>query len=168
MHSKAKKYIEKLELIRHPEGGYFKEVYRSKETLSKECLNELYIGERNTSTSIYFLLEGENKSHFHKLLSDEIWHFYDGSSAAIYLLKDGRKEIKKIGLNLDDEEYPQVLIPKNTWFAAETLQKNSFILVGCTVSPGFDFQDFKLAGKDELLKDYPSESELIERFTLGK
>lgn len=167
MHLKAKKYIEKLNLSPHPEGGYFKEAYRSPEIIKNENLPGRYTGDRNFSTSIYFLLEGENISHFHKLKSDETWHFYDGSPAKIYILSgEGILTEKIIGLNIENGEVPQVLIEKDNWFAAEVIDKDSFILAGCTVSPGFDFSDFKMAEREALLKSFPGQSELIKRLTL--
>ncbi|HED07485.1 MAG TPA: cupin domain-containing protein [Ignavibacteria bacterium] len=166
MNPEVKFYIDKLELQKHPEGGYYKEVYRSDEIILKETLPGRYGSDRNYLTSIYFLLVEENVSLFHKIKSDEIWHFYDGSTIKIYILKnDGVLSVKLLGRNLESGESLQVIIKKDTWFCAEVVNKKSFGIVGCTVAPGFDFNDFKLAEKDELIKNFPNHKELIKRFT---
>nr|WP_321356608.1 cupin domain-containing protein [uncultured Draconibacterium sp.] len=139
-------WIEKLQLERHPEGGWFKEVYRSSEILEKSALPESFGSERNCSTSIYYLLEKNDFSAFHRIKSDEIWHFYTGTSAVeILYLIDGHLKTQKVGNNLDNEELFQFTVPKNTWFAAQLTNKTGYALVGCTVSPGFHFEDFELA-----------------------
>ena len=113
MLAEVKFYIEKLELNKHPEGGYFKEIYRSDEFILKENLPGRYSGKRNISTSIYFLLDEENISLFHKIKSDETWHFYDGSTIKIYTLQNGGElKINLLGKNLNDGESLQVLIEK--------------------------------------------------------
>ncbi|MEJ2616754.1 MAG: cupin domain-containing protein, partial [Ignavibacteriaceae bacterium] len=93
MNSKAKYYINKLKLIPHPEGGYYKEIYRSGEYISTEGLPKRYKSKRVFSTSIYFLLEGKQISRFHRLKSDEVWHFYDGSPVAVYILNNNIEKI---------------------------------------------------------------------------
>ncbi len=166
MNQQAKYYIEKLNLIAHPEGGYFKEVYRSNEIIQAEHLPNRYTSARNLSTSIYFLLEGEQVSKFHRLKSDEIWHFYDGSPIKIFTLSsDGNLEERILGKNLETNEAPQIVIEKGNWFGAKVKGKNSFTLIGCTVSPGFDFEDFELADKNELIKKYPAHKKIIDELT---
>jgi uncharacterized protein len=163
---KVKYYIEKLGLERHPEGGYFCEVYRSAEYYCSTALPERYGGDRNISTSIYYLLEGNQVSRFHKLKSDEIWHFLDGSSVKIYLLDPfGNLSEIVVGKNLDSGEKLQAVISKGNWFAAEAIDKDSFSLVFCTVAPGFDFDDFEQGKRDEMLNKYPEHKELILKFT---
>jgi uncharacterized protein len=162
----VKYYIDKLELVKHPEGGYFKEVYRSAEHYYTEGLPERYGGDRSFSTSIYFLLEGRQVSRFHKLKSDEIWHFLDGSPSRIYLLdRNGNLSEIVLGKNLNSGEMLQVVIEKENWFAAEVKEKDSFSLVSCTVAPGFDYKDFELGRRDELIRMFPGHKELIDRFT---
>jgi len=164
MNSKAKAHIEKLGLKKHPEGGYFKEVYRSGELILPENLPKRYKSSRNFSTSIYFLLEGKQYSSFHILKSDELWHFYDGSAVLLYIInKKGKLSVKKLGRDEDCEL--QLTIEKQNWFAAELEDKKSFALFGCTVSPGFDFKDFELGKRDDLIKKYPQHSALIKRRT---
>jgi len=159
-------YIQKLGLIKHPEGGYYKEIYRSEELFKKGQLPQRYGGERNISTSIYYLLENDEFSAFHKLKSDEIWHFYKGSSATIYMIDEkGVLSEFFIGDNLDKNELLQVIIKKGTWFAVCINKPCSFILVGCTVAPGFNFDDFEIGKRDELLKLFPDLEKVITRLT---
>ena len=166
MDKTADYYIKKLNLQKHPEGGAFREIYRSAESITSEALPERFGGDRSYSTSIYFLLQGEDISAFHKIKSDEIWHFYDGSGAKIYIISpDGELTTRIIGKEIEKEESFQVIIPHGTWFAAELINKERFILVGCTVSPGFDFHDFELAERSILTNKFPKHKELIERLT---
>ena len=166
MNEKAKYYINKLKLQKHPEGGYFNEIYRSGEIFEASVLPERYMGNRAFSTSIYFLLDGKDISTFHKLQSDEIWHFYDGSPVRIYIITPERAlEERVLGYNLDNNETLQTVINKDSWFGAELVDKSSFCLVGCTVSPGFDFQDFEMGKRELLLKEYPEFSGTILRLT---
>lgn len=164
MNSKAKAYIKKLGLKKHPEGGYYREVYRSGEKILSGHLPKRYKSNRNFSTSIYFLLEGKQFSAFHLLQSDEIWHYYDGSDVIIYIInKNGDLTIKNLGKS-NDAEF-QIVIKKHSWFAAELEDKKSFSLFGCTVSPGFDYEDFELGDKKSLVKKFPQHKPLIERLT---
>src|SRR5690606_11076637 len=155
----AEFYIKRLNLTQHPEGGYFKEVYRDDEIINKKHLHERYTTDHSFSTSIYNL---------HKIKSDETWHFYDGTTLIINIIdKDGRLSSVKLGRNIDEGEVFQFTIKKDSWFCAEVRDKNSFSLVGCTVSPGFDFSDFELGKRETLLKSFPYHKELITRFTRG-
>lgn len=164
--SSAKKIIKKLELIPHPEGGYYRESYRSTELIKDRSLPERYSGNRSFSTSIYFLLNREDKSHFHRILSDEIWHFYSGSALLIHCIDDnGNYILHRLGNNLDKEERPQITIKHSTWFAAEVEEKDSYALIGCTVAPGFEFQDFELGTKEKLLELFSKHSDLIKKLT---
>lgn len=158
-------WIEHLDLVQHPEGGYFKETYRSKERINQHALPERYSSDRSFGTSIYFLLTTESVSHFHQLSSDETWHYHQGGACRIHMISaDGERTSKKIGSNLEQGEFLQVHIPQNTWFAAEVIE-GDYILVGCTVAPGFEFEDFLLADREELSAAYPASKTLIERFT---
>ncbi len=166
MHPDAKRYISRLKLESHPEGGYFREIYRSGEIILPEGLPERFRKGRVVSTSIYFLLEGNQVSKFHRIKSDEIWHFYDGCGVRIYVI-DGSGSLSehKLGKNIDKGEELQVVIKNNQWFAAELPDQSSFCLVGCTVSPGFDFEDFEMGVRKDLIREFPEYRELVERFT---
>ena len=147
-------WIDHLGLTEHPEGGYFKEIYRSSETIQKNALPKEYENDRAFCTSIYFLLKEKQTSAFHRLRSDEIWHFYKGSSLTIYIIEKNRNlKIIKLGNNPLNGEVLQFVIEKNQWFGAEVNDKNSYSLIGCTVSPGFDFHDFELGNTENLLKE---------------
>jgi len=158
--------IEKLELIEHPEGGYFREIYRSDEITNKNALPGRYDTERCFSTSIYYLLCGNQTSNFHKLKSDEIWYHQLGSNLIIHCLSElNGYEMIKLGNSFSKNIFPQIVIKKGTWFAAEVENKNSFSLIGCNVAPGFEYSDFELAEKDFLKSQYPDFEMLIEKFT---
>jgi len=166
MIKKSQQWISKLNLKSHPEGGFYREVYRSDEVLLSTSLDDRYAGSRSISTSIYFLLKENQFSAFHKIKSDELWHFYDGSPIKLYLISEtGKLEIKKVGINISENELPQITIKKNVWFAAEPICKESYTLVGCTVAPGFNFTDFELGKRKDLLKNFPHHKDLIVRFT---
>ncbi len=166
MNEVVKNIIEKLQLAAHPEGGYFKEVYRSDDIIEKDFLPPRYNSPRAISTSIYYLLVGQQISHFHKLASDEIWHFYSGSPVIIHCIaSDGNYSRIKLGSSLIDNYLFQHTIKLGTWFAAELEDKNSFALIGCTVAPGFDFEDFLLADRNNLIEQFPMHKNIIKRFT---
>lgn len=164
MLEKVKYYIDKLQLLPHPEGGYYREIYRAGEMILADNLPGRYTGNRNVSTSIYFLLSERDFSAFHRLNSDELWHFYDGSPVKISIIDEqgGFSEIL-LGKNINNGEEFQAVVKKNCWFASELADKTSYALVGCTVAPGFDFQDFEMAKCDELLKLYPQYTQIIKR-----
>jgi uncharacterized protein len=156
-------YISQLQLKPHPEGGYYKETYRSKGNIPAGALKE-FNGVRTYSTAIYYLLEQGDYSAFHRIKSDECWHHYAGDTLFIHVLhNNGDYNCIKLGPESDKEEVFQFVVPANTWFAAECAELSSFVLTGCTVAPGFDFVDFEMAGKQVLLKEYPSHHEIILR-----
>jgi uncharacterized protein len=157
-------WISRLELKPHPEGGWFKEIYRSGEILDAACLPDGTSGPRNLCTSIYFLLESSNFSAFHRLRSDELWHFYSGSPLKVYRICSNG-DLKTDILSPGTGGCPFLCIPRNTWFAAEVTGDHTYSLIGCSVSPGFDFSDFELAEREELTVAYPGYKELITRLT---
>jgi len=158
--------IEQLGLEKHPEGGYFKEVYRSDERLSN--LPERFSGKRSVATSIYFLLRGSDRSHFHRIKSDETWHFYLGTTLVLHEIdSNGNYSKVQIGNNLANGESLQYTVKRGVWFGAEVLHKDSYALLGCSVAPGFDFQDFELARYDELSATCPQQKDLIKQFCLS-
>lgn len=163
MTKNAKYYIEKLNMLAHPEGGFFAETYRSDEIISKDHLPDKYSSDRCASTAIYFLIESGNPSKFHRLTQDEIWHFHDGDDLEMIFLKDGK--MSSIMLGRGDDASFHVVIPAGTWMGARINKPNSFGLVGCTVAPGFEFEDFELANREILLKEYPNLENTINELT---
>ncbi len=162
----AKEIITHFNLQNHPEGGYFKETYRSLEEIASENLGEEFEGNRNYCTSIYFLLTSDKFSAFHKINQDEIWHFYTGTTLKLHQISpEGKYSFVMIGNDFINRETPQYTVPANHYFAAEVLEKESFSFVGCTVSPGFDFRDFVLPSSAELSKEFPNHTKIIEALT---
>ena len=155
--------IDKLKLQAHPEGGYFSEAYRSAETVSTTALPGNFSGNRNISTAIYFLLEGHQFSAFHRIKSDELWHFYAGVPLIVYIIHpDGKLETLKIGSDLENGCMYQGTVKAGCWFASKPINEDGYSLVGCTVAPGFDFADFELAGLD-LINVFPEHRDLIQK-----
>jgi predicted cupin superfamily sugar epimerase len=162
----AKWWIDNLLLARHPEGGYYRETYRSGDIIARDGLPERFGSDRSCSTAIYFLLETGDFSSFHRIKADEIWHYYLGDPVNIHMIdSDGEHKILKLGPDPEAGETFQLVIPGGLWFAAQSDGPEGFSLVGCTVSPGFDFNDFELGSADELSRIYPGHIALIERFT---
>lgn len=154
--------IHQYNLLPHPEGGYFKETYRSEESIPASGLPLRFSGGRTFSTAIYFLLLKDLFSAFHRIKSDECWHFYEGESLKVHVLHlDGTYELIRLGKNREEGEVYQAIVPAGAWFASETSGEYSF--VGCTVAPGFDFADFELARAAELKSEHPKSASLIER-----
>jgi len=163
---KIQSIIERLQLEKHPEGGYFREIYRSSEILKQQALDNRYSGDRNYSTSIYYLLPGNSISRFHRLKSDETWHFYLGSTLILHCINELKGYYRiKLGGNFSENEILQFTIHYGDWFAAEVSDKKSYSLTGCTVAPGFSFQDFEFAVQDELSLKFPELKDLIIKFT---
>lgn len=159
-------WIEKLNLSAHPEGGYYCETYRSQLSIAKEALPPEFLGARLVSTAIYFLLEGENFSAFHRLRSDELWHFHTGSTITIHVIDpDGGYSEIQLGDKPEAGEVFQAVVKAGCWFASRVRDGRSFALAGCTVAPGFDFADFELGKRSELVKLYPQHRELIGQLT---
>lgn len=160
-------WIEKLELQPHPEGGFYKEIHRSKVILERQALPSRFRGDRVASTSIYFLLKGNNFSAFHRIRSEEGWHYYAGNtSLTVHELKtNGIYTQHKLGADFENGEQFFSMIEAESWFATEPNDKSeeSYALVGCTVAPGFHFDDFELAEANSLRRIYKSHRELIER-----
>ncbi len=149
--------IEKLELLPHPEGGFYKETYRSNETIAS--------GNRQLMTSIYFLLTSNNVSKFHRIKSDEIWFFHSGSPLIVHVLDEKGHTENLVGLDIQKGELPQFMVPKNTIFGSSVRGENSYSLVSCVVAPGFDFADFELFTKEDLLPLFPLQEEIIAQLT---
>lgn len=156
----AQDLIKKLNLQPHPEGGYFKETYRSEKTV---CLNAEKV--RNVSTAIYYLLEDQDFSAFHRIQSDELWFFHQGEPLEIVSIQDGELVTVLLGNAVEKGEQPQAMVPANAWFGARIKSGSGYALVSCTVAPGFDFADFELAERQALTNDYPHLKAVIEAFT---
>ena len=166
MRPAAAYWIEKLQLTRHIEGGAFREIYRSPLTIPRRSLPVLFQGERNISTSIYFLLEKEEFSAFHRIASDELWHFYFGDPLIVYDIDEkGQLTQHQLGNDPSGNETLQCLVKAGHWFGARLQQGGEYALVGCTVSPGFDFDDFALAHRATLIQQYPQHEALITSLT---
>ncbi len=158
--------IQQLDLTPHPEGGFFKETYRSKGFISEAELGKPYEGRRNFATSIYFLLHSGTFSAFHKIHQDEQWHFYMGAPIKLHIIApNGDYWYENIGNNLSQGEVPQYTVLGGHWFAAEVPTKDGFALAGCTVAPGFDFKDFDMPMKAHLINLFPQHADIIERLT---
>ena len=162
----AEYWIKNLGLNPHPEGGYYKSTYDSDSIFSDSDIVE--IGKRRKLfTSIYFLLRSEDISHFHRLKSDELWYYHGGSSLTVHVIDEsGLYHELKLGLNIEKGEEPQVLVPKNSIFGSSVMEQGTFSLVGCMVSPGFEFEDFELFDQEELLKEYPQHEIIIRKMAL--
>ena len=153
-------WIAHLGLEFHPEGGYFKESYRSSMGL------QLAVGERAASTAIYFLVTADRPSRFHKLLTDEVWHYYQGDALEICCITpDGRLDILLLGADILAGESLQLLVPAGTWFGARLRAGGAYTLCGCTMAPGFDFADFELATRQDLLQRYPQHANIVHELT---
>ena len=162
----AKYWIDKLQLIPHPEGGYYRQTYWAELMLEKAALPPEFGGSRAVSTAIYFLLQGTDFSAFHQLESDEMWHFYAGGTLVVDVLaKDGEHSEILLGSDAQAGETFQAVVKAGCWFGSRVRDAGSFALVGCTVSPGFDFADLQLAKREELVRLYPQHRELIEGLT---
>jgi len=159
-------WIEKLGLERHPEGGYYRQTYRADLLLAQAALPAEFTGPRAASTAIYFLLDGEDFSAFHRLRSDELWHFYVGGSLVVHVIeKNGQYSETQLGSDPEAGEVFQAVVKAGCWFASRLRDSRSFALVGCTVAPGFDFEDFELAKREELLGRYPQYRQVIQSLT---
>lgn len=148
----------------HPEGGYYVETYRSDEIIPHSVLPDRYAGETAYSTAIYYLLPEGVFSTFHKISSDECWHFYAGGPLHVYVIhKNGELQIVKLGPDIANGQTFQYVVPGNCWFTAEPAKGAGFSFVGCTVAPGFNFTDFELADAAALIKEYPKHINIIKR-----
>lgn len=166
LNSQVPSLIESLKLSPHPEGGWYREVYRSDELITVNSLPDRFDSGHCFSTSIYYLLESGDNSAFHRIKSDETWHFYLGSPLKLYLLhEDGTLQKVMLGDNPDAGHVFQFTVPRGVWFGAEVSVPESYSLLGCTVSPGFEFGDLEFANLDDLIAGYGRYATLIRRLT---
>ena len=151
------------------EGGYYVETYRAKEKIAEAALPAGYTGQRNLSTAILYLLTPDTFSALHRLRSDEIFHFYLGDSVTMLQLHpDGSSEVITLGRDIFNGQRIQVTVPQATWQGCFLNKGGSFALMGTTISPGFESADFELARREELLKQYPGQSNFILKLTQQK
>lgn len=158
MPTTAQYWIDHLNLQPHPEGGYYKEVFRSVNGVTRVDGAAV----KQACTSIYYLLEGKDFSGFHRLASDELWYFHKGAPLHIHVIDNGGAH-SVIELSDSDTGQLQAVIPPDTWFASEIPLGSGFALVSCAVAPGFDFAEFEMAKRDELIAQDPTHRALLER-----
>ena len=156
----ARRLIDALGLAAHPEGGWFREVFRSPERIGREGLPERFPTARSLATSILYLLAAGERSCFHRLRADELWCHHAGGAMHLHLLERGASRTLVVG-----GDTPQACVPHGTWFAAEPAPAAAFSLVGCFVSPGFEYEDFEFAERERLLTEFPGERDRVMRFT---
>jgi len=154
----AQYWIEHLELKPHPEGGYYKEVFRSQQQVIRANASD----SRSACTSIYYLLEGNDFSGFHRLLSDELWYFHKGMPLLVHVINE-KGNYSKLELSDNVSGNLSIVIPAGSWFASEIPSKSAFALVSCAVAPGFEFDEFEMAKKDELIALYSTHAEILNR-----
>lgn len=156
----AQEWITALELEPHVEGGYYRQVLKAQETV----LNAHH-EERPLYTSIYFLLEHDNPSHFHRLQSDEVWYFHAGDTLTIHLiLPNGDYQTILLGTDFQNGAQLQAVVPKGTIFGS-SVEDGAYAVVSCMVAPGFDYADFELFEREDLLVQYPAHVDIIKRLT---
>ena len=164
--SGARHWIRALKLQPHTEGGWFREIYRADETIPGQALPGRFSGERHFSTAICFLLNETEFSAFHRIKQDEVWHFYDGASLTIHMIDPaGAYSAVKLGRNIQAGEALVAVVKAGWLFGATVNDTRSYGLVGCTVAPGFDFDDFEMPSRAQLLEQHPQHKDIIERLT---
>ncbi len=162
----AQYWIDHLTLKPHPEGGFFRESYRSSVVIPEPALPTTFRGPRSASTAIYFLLGGEDFSALHRLSADEVWHFYAGSALLVHSIDpNGNYRVIRLGQNAQANEQFQCVMPGGHWFGSCLEWPDTYALVGCTVAPGFDFRDFEMARRADLLAQYPQHKDVIHKLT---
>jgi predicted cupin superfamily sugar epimerase len=158
MNARIEYLIKTLHMLPHPEGGYYSEVYRSELPVTTPN------GERNLMTSIYFLLTSKDVSRFHVIASDELWFHHEGSDLTVHLLDEKGHTALKLG-SKEASSRPQQLVRAGKIFGSTVDTPESYALVSCAVAPGFDFRDFKLFDRAELVSMFPEYDAIISRLT---
>ena len=153
-------------MLSHPEGGFFTRIYHSSGLIPKAALPAEFTGERYFSTAIVYLLKENDFSALHRLRQDEIWHFYLGGALRLVMISpEGRFSETILGQDVASGDVVQAIVPAGCWFGAKPAEGAAFSFVGCTVAPGFDFADFELAKRDEILSQFPDLETIILEFT---
>ncbi len=166
MRPTADYWINHLQLTPHIEGGAFVRTYSADLSIPQQQLPSTFNGARPVATAIYFLLQQNQFSAMHRLAADELWHFYYGDTLVVYEIEpEGRLIQHLLGSTPAHGEHFQCLVKAGSWFGSALKEGGDYSLVGCTVSPGFDFADFELADRQALLKQYPGHSSIINRLT---
>jgi len=161
--------IEQYGMRPHPESGFFAETYRSPGLIPRAALPAEYAGERCFSTAIVFLLQENDFSALHRLRQDEVWHFYLGGALRLVMISpDGKFSEFILGRNGAAGDVVQAVVPAGYWFGAKPATGAAFSFVGCTVAPGFDFADFELADRFNLLAKFPALETILLGFTRPK
>lgn len=165
--SRAEVWTRRLDLKPHPEGGAYRETYRALESIPGSGLPARFTGDRALATAIYFLLLPGQVSRFHRLKADEVWHLYDGGPAVLHVLdpETGYRSLR-LGLDAERGEAPQLVVKAGCWFAAELEPGAELLLAGCTMAPGFEFADFELGKREDLLAEFPAQAGLIGRLAV--
>jgi uncharacterized protein len=168
----ARYWIDKLKLKPHPEGGHYREIYRSGEVVRADHLPDRFNGARTFSTAIYFLLKQGEQSRLHRIKSDEVWHFYRGLPLTVHMFgSNGSYKAVRLGENPERGEHYQYMVPAGTWFGVTVAgngdestghMHDDFALAGCTVAPGFDFRDFEIAA-DKIVTAYPGYQDILRK-----
>ncbi len=162
----ANDWIRLLGLSRHPEGGWYREIYRSDETISGSALPDRFGADRAMATSILYLLAGEEFSAFHRLRADEIWSYHAGSGLVLHrILPGGVLSDERLGIDPERGQPPQRIMPAGCWFAVTVEDPASYGLAGCVTAPGFAFDDFELGDRERLTAEYPALGAWIRRLT---
>jgi uncharacterized protein len=148
------------------EGGYFSEKYRSADMISRDCLPDRYSGPRTVGTCIYYLLEPNTFSELHRVASDEIFHFYLGDPVEmLQLWPDGSAKRVLIGSDIERGMAPQVVVPHGVWQGARLVAGGEFALLGCTVSPGFEYADYESGSRSLLIEAFSEYRDMIYALT---
>lgn len=147
MNSEIQSIVEKLNMLPHPEGGYFVETYRSEVTVSESG--------KSVATVIYFLLPSGEKSNWHRIKNDEFWFYHSGSPIVVHSIENNEYRAQVVGNDFEKGQVPQYLVPGGAVFGASVQEENSYSLVSCVVAPGFDFKDFELFTKEQMLELFP-------------
>ena len=161
-------YVDALNMQAHPEGGYYAVVYKHPVFIPDGLHPAIPAGGRPLSSTIYYLLPSGEVSRFHRLLSDEMWFFHDGCPMIIHTIRNGVYTQLILGLDIASGQLPQQLLEAHTVFGAEPMHADSFSLVSCMVSPGFDFEDFHLCSYEELMAEAPSHQTLFLKLKASK
>lgn len=148
------------------EGGFYVETYRAKEKIAKAGLDGRYSGDRYHSTAILYLLAARTFSAMHRVKSDEVFHFYMGDAVTMLQLRaDGASEVITLGQDILNGERVQAVVPNGNWQGCFLKDGGEFALMGCTVSPGFEFADYENGKREELIRRYPQREEMIRKLT---